>query len=241
MPNPTPLSPTTHRDLGWTPAVARLQERDAAVVPLALDEIGVFAIRFPMVFRETQRGAEPVIPVGALASGATPLTGSGGEWRARAIPFFLRRGPFEVVRMGADETVFVDEGRLKPIATAKHPLFGPDGRPEKQTGIHLGQVVAWTRGLARAARAGALLRKAQLLAPWRVDESLRVVNLERLSAVSGPVAAKLHTEGALRLAHASELSLGMIEAWPAASKAPRVVKTLPDDDPFLAALRETIE
>lgn len=241
MPKPTPLSSTRHRDLGWTPSVARLSGGEAAVVPLALEEIGLFAIRFPIVFRETQREVEPVIPAGALANGATPLTGPGGEWKARAIPFFLRRGPFELVRAAGETTIFVDENSLGPAATAKHPLFGADCRPEKQTADHLGQLVAWTRGLERAARAGALLRNAHLLEPWRVDGSLRVVDPERLAALSGAVAAKLHAEGALRLAHASELSLGMIEARPTASQPLRTANTLPDDDPFLAALRETIE
>jgi len=235
----TPLSNSLHGNMGWTPHLSKPAQGASSVVRLCLDEVPIFAIRMPVVFRVASGRAQPVIPVGVLQAGETALVGTGGDWRPRAVPFDLRRGPFEVLRTEGRDVVYVDEEKLVSSAAAKAPLFDGKGALHAETAAHLSQLSAWGRSFRSAERAATLLLQAELLSAWpKGGAGLYVVASDRLGAVAGETLAKLHADGALRLAHASDLSLGMIEARPVAANNARSSTVAPEDTAFLKALRE---
>ena len=235
----TPLSNTRHSKMGWTSRGPRLAPDATSSVRLCLDEIPIFAIRMPVVFRVVAGRAQPVIPVGALQTGETPLLDDTGGWRPRTVPFDLRRGPFEIVRTQDRDAVFVDESELISSASATMPLFDSAGAFHKRARAHLAQLSGWHRSLKLAEVAATLLHRADLLLPWpKGGVGFYVAASDRIKDVAGDTTAMLHAAGALRLAHASELSLGMIEARPVAAENDRSFTKTPQDNDFLKAMRE---
>lgn len=211
---------------------------DSYNVRLCLEEVPVYAIRMPIVFRMDSGRVKPVIPTGVLNAGATPLVSANGGWRPRAVPFDLRRGPFEVLRTEGRDVVFVYEEKLAPSDYAKVPLFDGNAALHADTDAHLKQLSAWHRSLRSAERSATLLYRAELLSPWPKAAGHYVIASDRLQAVTGAALAKLNANGALRLAYASELSLGMIEARLIAAETARPAMTAPEDMAFIKAMRE---
>lgn len=233
-----PLSFTAHGSLGWAPAVSRSAPGESAAAALAMEELPGFALRFPLAIQLQRGRALPVVPVRGVRAGGMPLLDEAGAWRARIVPFALRRGPFQSVRTGGAETVFVDETALSPPGGAVVPLFDGPGTLSAATRDHLSALAGWQAGLARAERAASALQAARLLRPWNgVDGLLLLPDPEAVAGLKGDALAQLHRVGALRLAHLVDLSQGLVDSTPPPTLEP-VTRTPDDADAFLRAFRE---
>ncbi|MXQ08010.1 hypothetical protein GQ651_09150 [Alphaproteobacteria bacterium GH1-50] len=234
-----PLSQAAHGTLGWTPTVSGLSLDGTASVPVSMDELPDFAVRFPLAIRMVRGRAAPVVPVGALQGGNTPLLDASGGWRPRIVPFALRQGPFQSVRTGERDAVFVDETVLSAPGGPVVPLFDGKGDLSDATREHLSALAGWQKSMRQAEQAATALFKARLLQPWREGETtLFAPDADALAALGGVRLAQMHETGALRLAHMVELSQALIgAAVPPARPAP-AREANAEGDAFLRALRE---
>ena len=232
-----PLSFAAHGSLGWTPTVSSVVPGQGAAVALSADELPGFALRLPLAIQLQRGRARPVVPVRGVRAGGLPLLDEAGTWRARIVPFALRRGPFQAVRTADTETVFVDETALVPPGGAVVPLFDGPGTLAAATRDHLAALAGWQAGLARAERAAGALHAARLLRPARGDDPVLRPDPEALARLEGDALAQLHRVGALRLAHMIELSQGLVAAMPAPGPDP-AARPADDADAFLQAFRE---
>jgi hypothetical protein len=233
-----PLSFAAHGSLGWTPTVSSVVPGQGAAVALCMDELPGFALRLPLAIQLQRGRARPVVPVRGVRAGGLPLLDEAGTWRARIVPFALRRGPFQAVRTADTETVFVDETALLPPGGAVVPLFDGPGTLAAATRDHLAALAGWQAGLAWAERAAGALHAARLLRPCRGgDDPFLRPDPEAVARLEGGALAQLHRVGALRLAHVIELSQGLVEATPAPGPDP-AARPADDADAFLRAFRE---
>jgi hypothetical protein len=237
----TPLTRTRHGHLGWTAGLSGADDARAEFVPVCLAEIAILAVRLPIVFRQQGRRIQPGIPVRELQKGQTPVWSDTGDWVPLARPFALQTGPFDIVTTGSTETVFVDEDQLRPAPDAATALFDDTGEMTDATKAHLSHLAGWHKSLKAAERAGYLLAQHGLLERWpHIQSPFLAVKKDAVARVDSDALPVLHEAEALWLAHASLLSLSMVDARPIrrAAPPPHQPPVSEQGDAFLQALRE---
>lgn len=198
----------------------------------------------PVVIGLEERAPEPVIPLAALEHRAGALVDEAGYWQPAALPTVLRTGPFRVVSSPKGDIVMVDEDMLAPLREEDSglvPLFEGGTALAAATRKRILDVAAWKAARASARMAAEALDAAGCLAHHNLGGlAVRVVNEERLTAVTGPTLENLHRSGALRLAHLSIVSLGTLVSEAQAAKRPGVAPATSETLSFLAATREAM-
>lgn len=233
-----PLSRADHGALGWFPNAPQVVSKDLVKVPLALDELATLALHLPILVHVTGDLAEPVFPVADVARQMPVLFDDGGRWLPPVFPVSLRQGPFRVVPTPKGEMVMVDPASFAALDEGQPdllPLFADGPALHPDTLRHLSRLKAWRHSHIAGRRAAVGLLRAGCLKPWRNDiDRLHVVDPEAVSELAANIGGALHEAGALRLAHLSHASLGVLGVGRTITKAPEPAGT----DPFLQALRE---
>jgi hypothetical protein len=241
MVNIVPLSVADHGDLGWRSDATQIVSKEIAKVPVALDELQALGLHIPILLHVTGDLAEPVFPVKVVKQQMPSLFAPDGRWRPPVVPFFFQGGPFQIVPSPKGDLVMVDPLTLVSAEIAENgviPLFenGTDMHPT--TKRHLSRLKAWRQSRIEARQAAGSLLRAGCLRPWRKDKGpLHIVDAEKLDGLPARIAGPLHEVGALRLAHLSLVSLGVLD-MPSYRAAEQSDVPAANDDPFLRSLRE---
>jgi hypothetical protein len=241
MVNIVPLSLADHVDLGWRSDATQIVSKEIAKVPIALDELQALCLHIPIVLYVTGDLAEPVFPVNVAKQQMPTLFAPDGRWRPPVVPVFLQGGPFQVVPSPKGDLVMVDPSTLVSRGSDDKgvvPLFenGTDMHPD--TKRHLLRLKAWRKSRKEARQAASSLLRAGCLRPWRNDaDPLHIIEAAKLDRLPARIAVPLHEVGALRLAHLSIVSLGVLHrAADRAAEQSDVAAS--NDNPFLRSLRE---
>jgi hypothetical protein len=194
--------------------------RQTNSVPLVVQEFGLAAMHYAIVFGQASDGIVPAAVLG-VRDNENIFVGADGRWDAPYIPAFVRRHPFV---FGTDEkaekfTLLVDES---------YPGFNKGGKGEmlfdaggEQTAF-LKNVLAFLseyQGQTQATEAFTktlselnLLEPAEAHLPLPKDPERRlrgflIVSREKLRALPGDKLAELNQSGALELIHLHLFSL----------------------------------
>lgn len=213
-----PVSAARHGRRFWRRFASYDFARHQRALPVVIDEILPVASAFPIVFRDTDAGPEPVALLRLGAAEVTPFVSAEGRWVGRYVPSILRAHPFRATPSGegGQMMMLVDEDSgLVTDDPRDEPFFTPDGA----LSTPLQQVLDFLRDRAASERrtrtACAALRDAGVLrdltprAGMTEDQAqgLLAVDADRLAAVPDADLPALMQGGALRLAHAQMISL----------------------------------
>lgn len=241
MVNMVPLSLADHRDLAWRSDAKQVVAKEITKVPVALDELQALSLHIPIMLHVTGDLAEPVFPVDVVKQQMPALFGPDGRWQPPILPVYLQASPFQIVSSPKGDLVMVDPSTLVPAESddkAVVPLFKNGADMHPQIKRHLSRLKAWRHSRIAARQAASSLLRAGCLKPWRNNEDpLHIIDAAKLDALPARIAGPLHEVGALRLAHLSVVSLGVLH-MPSYRAAQQPDVAADNDDPFLKSLRE---
>ncbi|WP_170415387.1 SapC family protein [Ruegeria atlantica] len=217
-----PVTYARHRDRYWKRFSSYHFAKAQHACPIVEKEVLLVAASFPMLFRETEGGIEPVA-LFSLAPGApTPFVSDDGRWLAPYIPSALRCPPFQAGLKDHNECdlqLLIDEtSGLVTASPEDEPFFTDAGELTPE----LSNVFRFMR--AREASAIAtqsmcnVIRGMDLFKPMTIHDNIalpagyRSVDFQRLNALSQTEKLALLDAGAIQLLHAHQVSLSHI-AW----------------------------
>jgi hypothetical protein len=201
--------------------------RQTNSVPLVVQEFGLAAMYFPIVFGQASDGVVPAAVLG-VRDQENIFVKADGTWDAPYVPAFIRRYPFV---FGADDkqqmyTLMVDASFPGFNDSGKgERLFDADGEQTtflKNVMGFLGEYQAQTEatsGFAKILSDLNLLEEAEAHLPLPADPERRlrgflIVNREKLRALPADKVAELNKSGALELIYlhlSSMMNLGRLQ------------------------------
>ncbi|MGM0984681.1 MAG: SapC family protein [Pseudomonadota bacterium] len=215
------ITPDKHAELRFSPSNPYHFARELMLTPVAASEASHIARDYVLVF-PLQRDELPQALLGTQA-GVNAYVGDKGHWLCRYVPAHIRRYPF----MAGQRPDEQGDRRFALMADMDAPHFTFDGKmalfDEGQPTDLIRKVQKVLANLQRDFEA--MQRLAQqiddfgLLVPRKLHiprndsvlEGFRLVDRDRLSALSGEDLKALHDSGALALIHAHLVSLNNLE------------------------------
>ncbi|HCR97961.1 MULTISPECIES: SapC family protein [Halomonas] len=218
----TPLQPSEHASLRYTPSQPFDFAREQMLIPLVAAEAGRVAREMPIVF--PQSGGLPQALVGVNQGENLHVKKGTDQWIGRYIPAHIRRYPFMLAKVPGEEG---SESRyvIQFDAAARH-FERPDGKAllneqgeATDTLLHIQKVLTnLERENHRTLALVAELDAAGLLAAREIHvgeegkggkrlAGIRLVDEKALAKLDSDTLAKLRTSGALALVYAHLLSL----------------------------------
>jgi hypothetical protein len=230
--NLQPLQRDAHRTLRFAPVQPYHFAAQEMLVPITVGEATLVAREYPLVFPRNDQ-APPSALVG-VREGVNAYVRSSGHWVARYVPAHIRRYPFILAAGAPAPTNGSGRRPLALMFDADAPhlseatgerLFTPAGEPtpvlqkiqEVLTHLH--------RDLQRTLRLMAQIQAADLLIEQTLKvqsrsgaplglKGLRVIDTQKLAALSPETVYRLYRSGALTLIHAHLLSLSNLRDSP---------------------------
>lgn len=212
------LNEQKHANLRVKPIVRFGFAREANSVPILGAEFGECAREYPIVFTSGSGTLVPAVLLG-LRERENLFVGADGKWDGRYVPAFIRRYPFAPGKDAEGQLLVCIDEAAECFDTAQgEPLF-TDGKPTKQLDHALNFMREFQQGAAATEALGArleslgVLRDADSVAQlndgtrFRLT-GLRVVDENKLRALTPDVIHQLFMDGALGLIHAHLISLG---------------------------------
>lgn len=222
--NLVPLSSEEHADWGLVPRPDLKFARGTHAVPITVDEFVQAQHHFPIVFTEGEESV-PLALVG-LQEGQNLFVDEDGKWvEGIYIPAYVRRHPFMLARLGAEENVlslvFDDKsGLLSPDSEDK--LFGADKQPTDTTRAVMQFCEGFEQAIGRTksfmdelAKLGLLMEgQAQIQNPGMEQPAtfagFRMIDEQKLQNIRGDQARKMVQNGMLGLIYAHLFSLSQM-------------------------------
>jgi hypothetical protein len=218
-----PLSSETHANFGLKPRDNLAFTRNTHAIPVTVDEFAMCQRSFPIVFGLGDAAA-PLALVG-LQEGTNLYVDDAGVWEAAAyVPAFVRRYPFMLARLSADNTnlsLCFDETAGQIEAGAGEALFVDGAVSETTTNVlnfceQFEQAVMRTRNFMEDLTKLDLLMDGEVtiqregLAEPAVYRGFRMIDEAKLQNLRGDQARKLVQNGMLGLIYAHLFSLSLI-------------------------------
>lgn len=221
--NMVPLNQTKHNALRFEASQLYHYAAKEMLVPVTAGELPLLQREYVIAFSQ----GEDSLPHALLSveKGVNAYVRSDGLWAARYVPAHVRRYPFHLATLAAEEgqspeqrrfTVLIDENASQ--LGDGELLFTEEGAPTPQLAriqdvlVNLQRDLERTRELVRHLDHAKVLTTKMITFP-RADgrkvnvEGLRVVDLQALGSLNGDVMAKLVTSGAMALVYAHLFSL----------------------------------
>jgi hypothetical protein len=217
----TPVTRKAHGSLSLKKGSTFEFAKETNATPLVIAEFARASQEYAIVFTEAAEGVIPSVILGVRNS-ENAYVGSDGSWQARYIPAFVRRYPF-VFSTDAKATTFtlmIDEAYSGFNTEGRgERLFDADGEHTAYLDQTLNFLKDYQSHFERTRAFGQKLAELDLLDPVEarvplpkdLDRRLtgfKVVNRDKLKALSGDVLSQLARSDELELIYLHLFSLG---------------------------------
>ena len=224
--SPQALDSAAHRQLRFAPNQPYHYAAKQLFAPFTISEAGMIAREYVVVFSD-QSGSLPMALLGR-ARGSNSFVRSSGHWVARYVPAHIRRYPFVMAERPAtpgsedatlaEKIVMFDSEAAHLGNDAGDRLFDDEGMPTAVLRNVMGVLAAMDQDsqntlavVAQMDAMGLLVARQVVVGSKRGEPTgltgLRVVDFERLNALSPEQLAQLRDSGALNLIYAHQVSL----------------------------------
>jgi hypothetical protein len=227
--NVVALDRVQHRNL-------RLKQRFDDLTPTAsMNAVFVTAVEFPDVCREypivyvragkdEASGEDMIAPMAVLglSQNENLYLQTGGGWRTPYVPAYLRRYPFGMAQLNAEQmAVCIDRAYPGFSETEGEPLFDGQGQPTKLLQDVQRFVEDYETEIQRTRAFCVELNKAGLFQDMRFDATLPggqtlavdgflAIDEKKLAELPDAKVVEWHRNGLLGLVHAQQISMGLM-------------------------------
>jgi SapC len=223
--NITPVTRKAHGKLSLKKAKTYEFARETNAVPVVLAEFPRVSAEFAIVFTEAAEGVVPAVILGVREK-ENAYVGKSGNWDASYVPAFIRRYPFVFATDAKAETftLMIDDNYSGFNQTGKgERLFDADGEHTAFLNNTLNFLREYQAQFARTRTFGGRLAELGLLEPVEARVPLpkdpgrrltgfKIVNRDKLKALSGDVLASMIKTDELELIYLHLFSLRNLDS-----------------------------